>query len=411
MSKKIISIMLTLAMCLSLIASLSMTVSAAEYPSISSSKYIEFTAAKKMTVYVDKDFSAAGTSSPYKKYSAYIAKNDVCYIYKITSKYAQVNYPTSSGRKTGFIKTKDLLGKNMTPSSSFTATSKVTTYKYKNGAETGYYESGDAVYVLDGTNYNVIYTAKSGNRAYKLAWRKVVEQNPEPEQEKETVVNNITYAPYNGVDYTKLTTNKTRLAALNKAKQMVTVKWTAPCDFVTWAGSDGGYNKTKDINGRVTYKFEKKHTYIGVPYCMNNRTYDDKKWINLLNNGVTSNGMKEKWGNYPTAGTKYGIDCSAFVATALKEANSKHVKTLVGSIATSNMTTYIDLEKIELSEMQPGDIFLRAGKPGHTMMFVGKTSAGEYAVFEAKYTYSKCQYATYSKSELSSYGCYTFEGY
>ncbi len=191
MSKKILSIILTLVMCLSLVASLNVTVSAAApptvytYPSISSNKYIEFTAAKKITVYVDKDFSAAGTSSPYKKYSAYIAKNDVCYIYKITSEYAQVNYPTSSGRKTGFVKTKDLLGKNMTPNSSFTATSKVTTYKYKNGAETGYYESGDTVYVLDGTNYNVIYTAKSGKRGYKLAWGKVVESQPEPKPEPE----------------------------------------------------------------------------------------------------------------------------------------------------------------------------------------------------------------------------------
>lgn len=173
MSKKILSVVLTLVMCLSMVASMGVTASAAEsYPSLSSSAYCEFTAAKKMTVYVDSSFSAVGTSNPYKVYSsASIAKNDICYIYKITKTYAQVNYPTSSGRKTGYIRTSDLLGGNITPNNSLKATGKVTTYKYKSGSEYGYYESGDELYLLDnGTNYNVIYTAKSGKRAYKLAW-------------------------------------------------------------------------------------------------------------------------------------------------------------------------------------------------------------------------------------------------
>lgn len=168
--KRTISIMLTLVLMLSTV--LNVAVSAASYPSLSASSYCEFTAAKKMTVYVDSNFSKPGTSNPYKKYDAYIAKNDVCYIYKITSSYAHVNYPTSSGRKTGYIKTKDLLGDTINPKNSFNAKNKVTTLKYKNGATTGYYEPGDTVYNISGVNYNVIYTAKSGKRAYKLAYIK-----------------------------------------------------------------------------------------------------------------------------------------------------------------------------------------------------------------------------------------------
>lgn len=166
--KRKISVILTLVLMLSAI--LSMTVSAASYPSLSSSAYCEFTAAKQINVWKNTGCTTRGTSSPSRAYNAYISKNDVCYIYKITSSYAQVNYPTSSGRKTGYIKTADLLGSGTNPSSSFKATSKVTTYKYKNGATTGYYESGDTVYKISGTNYNVMYTAKSGKRAYKLAY-------------------------------------------------------------------------------------------------------------------------------------------------------------------------------------------------------------------------------------------------
>ncbi|MGN0182074.1 MAG: M23 family metallopeptidase [Candidatus Ornithomonoglobus sp.] len=150
---------------------------AVSWPSLSSSVYCEFTAAKQINVYKDTACKTRGTSSPAQAYNAYISKNDVCYIYKITTSYVQVNYPTSSGRRTGYIKTSDLLGGNISPSTNYKATSKVTTYTYKNGATTGYIESGDSVYELSATNYNVMYTAKSGKRAYKLAY---TSSNPTP---------------------------------------------------------------------------------------------------------------------------------------------------------------------------------------------------------------------------------------
>lgn len=148
------------------------TYATVNYPVLSSSEYCEFTAAKKMTVYTDAKLKTSGTSKPYKKYGAYISKNDKCYIYKITSSYAQINYPTASGRKTGYISTSALFGQNMTPDIKFTANNKVTTYTYNGGKEYGYYETGDSVYKLSSADYSVIYTAKSGNRAYKLAYVK-----------------------------------------------------------------------------------------------------------------------------------------------------------------------------------------------------------------------------------------------
>jgi len=125
------------------------------YPALTSSAYCEFKAAKKITVYVDADFSKKGTSNPYKQYDAYISKNDVCYIYKINSDYIQVNYPTSSGRRTGYIRTKDLLGSNVNPGEAVISNNKVSTLEYKNGNTYGYYEPGDKVYKISGVNYNV----------------------------------------------------------------------------------------------------------------------------------------------------------------------------------------------------------------------------------------------------------------
>lgn len=170
--KKAKKIMSTLLAIITVLLCAAPAFAAVSYPSLSSTAYCEFTAAKQINVYKDTGFKTRGTSSPASAYNAYISKNDVCYIYKITDSYAQVNYPTSSGRKTGYIKTSDLLGKSIALDKSIAST-KVTTYKYSGGAETGYIASKDTVYTISGSSYyNVIYTAKSGNRAFKLAYSK-----------------------------------------------------------------------------------------------------------------------------------------------------------------------------------------------------------------------------------------------
>lgn len=144
---------------------------AASWPGLSSSAYCEFTATKTIPVYRNTSCTTRGTSSPASSYNAYIAAKDVCKMYKITSSYIQVSYPTSSGYKTGYIKRSALFSESA-PSSTYTAASKQTTYVSAGGATYGYVASGDKVYVCgtSGSYKQVIYTAKSGSRAYKLGW-------------------------------------------------------------------------------------------------------------------------------------------------------------------------------------------------------------------------------------------------
>lgn len=142
------------------------------YPSISSSKYIEFTAQENINVYKDTACKTRGTKKPEKKYNASIAKNDVCYIYKIASSYIEVNYPTSSGRRTGYIERSALFDKTEPVDYIDSSAHKVQIYKTKNG---GYVAKGDKVWKVDPkkgySGYRaVIYDAKSGNRAYKMGY-------------------------------------------------------------------------------------------------------------------------------------------------------------------------------------------------------------------------------------------------
>ena len=58
---------------------------ATSWPSLSSSKYLEFKATEQISVYRNTSCTTRGTSSPAKSYNAYISKNDVCKIIQITS--------------------------------------------------------------------------------------------------------------------------------------------------------------------------------------------------------------------------------------------------------------------------------------------------------------------------------------
>ena len=170
--KRTISALLTLVMCLTMVFSLCFeSFAAVSWPSLSSSSYCEFTAAKQINVYKNTNLSTRGTSSPAKSYNAYISRGDVCRIYKITSSYVQVNYPTSSGNRTGYIKRADLFSVSA-PTKSYKASAKQTTYASSGGASYGYIASGDTVYVCgtSGSYTAVIYTAKSGSRAFKFGW-------------------------------------------------------------------------------------------------------------------------------------------------------------------------------------------------------------------------------------------------
>lgn len=168
--KKKISIVLSIILMLS--ALLHINVSAASYPKISANSYIEFKAQENINVYKDTSCTTRGTSKPSKKYNASISKDDDCYIYEITSDYIQVNYPTSSGRRTGYIKRSALFEKASPAEYISSAQSSVTVYKAKGNSSIA---RGDQVWLVDSIReYDgyqaVIYDAKSGKRAYKMGY-------------------------------------------------------------------------------------------------------------------------------------------------------------------------------------------------------------------------------------------------
>ena len=62
----------------------------------------------RINVYKDSKFKTRGTCSPSKSYNAYIGKNHICYIYEMTSSSFLVEFPTSSGRRSGYIRRSDV---------------------------------------------------------------------------------------------------------------------------------------------------------------------------------------------------------------------------------------------------------------------------------------------------------------
>ncbi len=265
-----------------------------------------------------------------------------------------------------------------------------------------FYDAGNGYYYIACGNYALDVSGGVANNKTNV---QIYKPNSTASQAWKLVKK---YADYNGLDYRKLTSNKNRLAALDKAKMMVTVLWKAPCDFVTWASSEGVYNKVTSEDGKTSTKFIKGKTYSGIPYSMNNHSYDDEKWIELVDEGFSSSSMKKTYKTqkktYPKAGTAKGIDCSYFVYTAIKATGKKIDYEYTGAMIDS--TYYKKLSSY--SKLQPGDLLL---KNGHVMMFVGKTSSGKYAVFEACADDSKSSYNVYSYKSISSYSPYTFKSY
>ena len=197
--KRTLSLILALTLCLSAIPLANPVSAASNWPSLSASSYCEFTATKKISCYRDSACTIPGTVSPARSYQSYIAVGDVCRIIGIDSNII-LQYPTSSGYRTAYIKKSDLFGVS-SPTEKVTSQGKVTVFKNTSGTTYGSTAKGDAVFAC-GTSGNytfIIYTAKSGNRAYKLGWVKtsdynsVVKASKPANQSKSTVENGVKY--------------------------------------------------------------------------------------------------------------------------------------------------------------------------------------------------------------------------
>ena len=223
------------------------------------------------------------------------------------------------------------------------------------------------------------------------------------------------YLQAQGFDLQKIgdTTNvesnisKERQAALAKAKQMVEVTWTAPCDFPTWLSSKGVSNTVVATDGTKSSYFIKGKTYQGIPYSMVNNSYDDVKWTNLLQKGITKSKMSGTYySKYSKKTTALGIDCSYFVYTAFKSANTGYA---ISYQTTATMLNSKYYTKKSLSDIKPGDIAL---KKGHVRLYVGR-DGDNYGFYEANAGDSKCTYNVYSASSLQKdgYQIYKFNGF
>ncbi len=214
----------------------------------------------------------------------------------------------------------------------------------------------------------------------------------------------VSYAPYRGVDYKKQRLSAARIAALDKAKKMTTIQWTAPCTFPTWASANGSITQAAATDGSSSGKFVKGKVYTGVPYSMIDNNIDDRTWKELLQQKITKASMTGRFGSYPVSGTAKGIDCSHFVYQAIGSAVGFDK---ISYQPTGMMAGGLYYKKISLGKMKPGDIFLSSG---HAMMYVGKTG-GQYAVFEASSVESKCAYHVYGIDYIRTYGCYRYKGF
>lgn len=177
--KRVIAFLLALALTISAIPLFSTPASAAaNWPSLSSSSYCEFKATKNISCWRNSSCTTRGTRSPAKSYNAYISKNDVCKIIGITSSYIIVKYPTSSGERTAYIRRSDLIGVSA-PTECVTSKGKATVYTNTSGTKYGSTAKNDKVYACgtSGSYTLVIYTAKSGSRAFKLGYVKTSDYN------------------------------------------------------------------------------------------------------------------------------------------------------------------------------------------------------------------------------------------
>ena len=240
----------------------------------------------------------------------------------------------------------------------------------------------------------------------------LLENNKETIDSNMTMASSPTYASYTGVDFMNANISAQRKAALTKAMQMTYIKWTCPVDFPTWRSSKGVPNTVTATDGTSSQKFIKGKTYIGIPYSMQWHYYDDLSWYNDLANGkVTSSSMTgDYYGN--GSSTAKGVDCSYFVYLAMKAANAGYVD-YETTWYIKNQSKYYS--EISWDDLKPADIIntnatINDSKYAHVMMFVGMVG-GKYAVFEA--TPAKCEYNTYTKSQLTSkgYKCYRYNNF
>ena len=340
-----------------------------------------------------------------KKYAA-IHDSDELSVKSAGTKSSKITWKSKKGKiKTGYIRTSAIL-KNTT-GKTYTAKKKIKAYQRPNGLPYGNIPSKQKVTVLgtSGKYTQIRYSAGGSSRYAFITTDNAKKYVTAKGNSSKPASGSVSYAPYKGVRYNNQGLSKARLAALNKAKQMVTIRWKAPCSFPTWADGNGTFSEAAAEDGSRSRRFVAGKTYTGVPYSMADHSYDNTAWASLLKKGITKKSMPAKFGTNPKAGTAKGIDCSYFVYQALGSAVGFDKIEYQVTTTMQNSRYY---KKIKWGKIKPGDVLI---SPQHTMLYVG-TVGSNYAIFEASSYESKCSYKVYPKEYVtSSYSCYKFKGF
>lgn len=409
MSKRAISMIAILSLIVCLLPA---TKVSAAIPEISTSCYMKtygLSIYNDTPVYVDANFSRRGTAYPKKYYNATIYATDEIYVYSMSDRpdgASYVSYPTSTGRRYGYVRTSALSSENYSKEVKNSRT-KITTYKRPGGASYGSISKGDSVYPLaqSGSYTQVCYNLDAGG--YKMAWIRTSDYNnyidTSSYEENHVTTGDVTYAPYTGVAYWNAGLSYARQKCLDKAKQLCTIQWTAPVTFRTWQSGSGAYNVTYATDGSAGTYFYAGKTYTGVPYSMADHSYDDVKWASLVRNGFPSGYMTTVYGSR-NATTAHGIDCSYLTYLCFNSAGTGYY---LPYQTTSRMLNSSYYSRKTLSTIKGGDIALSGG---HVMLFVGR-SGNNYAFIEADANDSRVCYNVYSASQLRGYGIYKFNGF
>ncbi len=140
-------------------------------PELSDKIYIRsyiLSSKNNVNVYTSSSLTTRGTSSPKKAYNALIYPEDEIYIYKMDNKSTYVSYPTSTGRKYGYIKTNTITSNNYSQEAK-KSSAKITTYKRAGSIVYGSISKGDMVYATaqSGNYTQVVYPV---GKMYKMGW-------------------------------------------------------------------------------------------------------------------------------------------------------------------------------------------------------------------------------------------------
>lgn len=376
----------------------------AAIPNLSNSEYIRvypLSMENDTYVYTTSSLSTRGTASPKRAYNAVIYASDEIYVYSMDNFSAYISYPTSYGRKYGYISVSAITPNNYSQNEKISS-AKITTYKHVGSYEYGYISKGDQVYtVAQSGNYTQVVYPVGLN--YKMGWITTSSYNKYINTESNTKV-----CLENSTD--SMMMSDQRFAVVSYMNSMASVKWTPNKSFKHWSYGNKNGNNHIWTAGTI---------YHGIPYSQSSRNTTLEGFKDNMS-GITYYG--------PSGQNSYlGNDCSSAVSLAYRKVNADFPVTnttglypvkgktkKVGNYNDYGLTSSIKIcnnngkgiMENSYRQLRAGDLLLtNAG--AHVMMVTG-TGDG-YVMVTHQTTYNSTLHSTWRIDEkwsfVSLYNC------